>query len=117
MKVSTPTPTSNDHSHLMLNENACAAMVEPTSAPSITASAIGSAINPRAANEASSNAVAVELCSRPVRPTRETNPLPRPITCVVSTRRSAAPNARVMPVRTMRTPQSRSATLPMKGKQ
>ena len=112
----TPAPTSTDHSQVMLNENTCAAMVEPTSAPSITASAIGSAISPRAANEASSSAVAVELCSRPVRPTPATNALPRPVTRVAMMRRSAAPNARVMPVRTMRTPHSSSATPPTKAK-
>ena len=54
MNTSTPMATSTLHSHLISSENTCATMAEPTSAPSTTASASGSAIRPRAANEASS---------------------------------------------------------------
>ena len=112
MKVNTPTATRIVHSHLMSKEKICAATDEPTSAPSMTASASGSAIKPRPAKEASSKAVAVELCRMPVTPMPERNALMRVRVRVATTRRSAAPKARIMPVRTMRTPQSRSATLP-----
>ena len=57
----------------MSSENTCATIAEPTSAPSTTASASGSAIRPRAANEASSMVVAVELCRMPVMPTPAKN--------------------------------------------
>ena len=68
MNTSTPSATSTVHSHFTSNENTCATIAEPTSAPSMTASASGSAIRPRAANEASSSVVAVELCRMPVTP-------------------------------------------------
>ena len=74
MNTSTPSATSTVHSHFTSSENTCATMAEPTSAPSTTASAIGSAIRPRAANEASSIVVAVELCRMPVMPTPARNP-------------------------------------------
>ena len=68
MNSSTPSATSTVHSHFTSSENTCATTAEPTSAPRMTASASGSAISPRAANEASSKVVAVELCSTPVTP-------------------------------------------------
>ena len=110
--VNTPNATSNVHSHLMSNEKACAAIDEPTSAPSMTASASGSAIRPRPAKEASRRAVAVELCRMPVTPMPARNALMRVRVRVEMIRRSVAPKARIIPVRTIRTPQSRSATLP-----
>ena len=114
MKMSTPSATSTVQSHFTSSEKTCATSAEPTSAPSTTASAIGSAISPRAANEASSMVVAVELCRIPVMPTPAMNPPMRVRAYVEIARRSCEPNARVMPVRTMRTPQSSSATLPRK---
>ena len=88
MKVKTPTPTSSVHSHLMSKEKICAAIEEPTSAPSITASAIGSAIRPRPAKEASRSAVAVELCRMPVTPMPARNALMRVRVRVAMMRRS-----------------------------
>ena len=73
MNTSTPMATSTLHSHFTSSENTCATIAEPTSAPSTTASASGSAIRPRAANEASSIVVAVELCRMPVMPTPAKN--------------------------------------------
>ena len=68
MNTSTPIATSTVQSHFTSKENTCATIAEPTSAPRMTASASGSAIRPRPANEASSIVVAVELCRMPVTP-------------------------------------------------
>ena len=66
LKATTPAITPSAHSHLMSKANTCAISVVPTSAPSITASATGSAISPWPANEESNSAVAVALCSTAV---------------------------------------------------
>ncbi len=66
--TSTPIATSTVQNHFTSKENTCATIAEPTSAPRMTASASGSVIRPRPANEASSSVVAVELCRMPVTP-------------------------------------------------
>ena len=108
----TPSSRPTAHSHLISNANACATSVVPRSAPSITASATGRVTRPRPANEASSSAVAVALCRTAVMPRPAAKARNRSAEACASSDRSGPPNARVKPVRTMRTPQSSSATAP-----
>ena len=109
----TPAAIMSGDTQLRSNDRTCAVSVVPTLAPSMTASAIDSEISPRPAKEASSSAVAVLDCSTPVRPTPPANAVKRLREQAPIARRSAAPKARVRPVRTMRTPHRRRATLPM----
>src|SRR6185369_6472358 len=111
-KPITPAAIISGDSQPRLKERTWDVRVVPTLAPSMTASAIDSGINPRPANEASSNAVAVLDCSSPVRPRPPAKAVKRFLEQAPMTRRSDAPNARVSPVRTMRTPHSSRATLP-----
>ena len=108
----TPTAIMSGEIQPRLNDRTCAVSVVPTLAPSMTASAIDKGIRPRPAKEASSRAVAVLDCRMPVRPTPPAKAVNRLREQAPMARRSAAPNARVSPVRTMRTPQSSRQTLP-----
>ena len=112
-KEITPIATINGDSQERSNERTCEVSVVPILAPSMTAMAIDRVINPRPAKEATSSAVAVLDCRIAVRAT----PPPKAANLFFEqapiTRRKVAPNARVRPVRTMRTPHSRSATAPI----
>ncbi len=113
MNRTTPPATRTDHSHFTSKARIWATTVEPTSAPSIMASAVDRAIRPRPANEPTISAVAVLDCRRLV----TANPLKKAeaVLCDDSAtkRRSSEPSARTTPVRTMRTPHTSSATLPI----
>ena len=108
----TPAAIISGESQPRSNDRTCAVRVVPTLAPSMTASAIGSGIRPRPAKEETSSEVAVLDCSRPVRPMPPRKAVKRFLEQAAMARRSAAPKARVRPVRTMRTPHSSRATLP-----
>jgi hypothetical protein len=108
----TPTNSPAAQSHLMSKAKTCATSVVPTSAPSMMASAMGSVTRPRPAKDDSSRAVAVELCTMPVTPMPVAKAVMRSRDARASMARSVAPKVRVRPVRTMRTPHSRSATAP-----
>jgi hypothetical protein len=95
-----------------LNETSWAISDVPTSAPSMTASAIAVPTKPRAANDAVISAVAVELCSSDVTPRPQPNARNRLPSAEPMAARRSPPNARITPVRTMRSPQSRRATPP-----
>ena len=112
-KAITPVAIMSGETQVRSNDRTCAVSVVPTLAPSMTASAIESGMRPRPANDASSSAVAVLDCSTPVRPRPPANAVKRLREHAPIARRSAAPKARVRPVRTMRTPHSSRATLPM----
>jgi hypothetical protein len=109
----TPAAIISGETHVRSNDRTWAVRVVPTLAPSMTASAIDSVISPRPAKEASRSAVAVLDCSTPVRARPPPNAVKRLREQAPIARRSAAPKARVRPVRTMRTPHSSRATLPM----
>ncbi len=99
-------------SHVRSNDNTCTTIVVPTSAPKIIASAAAPPIKPRPAKDDKIRVVAVELCKTVV----TANPTPNPWiglpADIASMRRSSAPNERMTPVRTIRMPQSISATPP-----
>ena len=108
----TPTAIISGDSQRRSNDSTCEVSVVPTLAPSITERAMDRAIRPRPANEATSRAVAVLDCSRPVMPRPPAKAVKRLREQAAMPRRSAAPKARVRPVRTMRTPHSSKVTLP-----
>ena len=111
-KAMTPAPISSGDTQPRSNDRTWAAMVVPISAPSMMAKAIDSGIRPRPAKEETSSEVAVLDCSRPVTAMPPRKAVKRLREQAAMARRSAAPKARVSPVRTMRTPHSSSATLP-----
>ena len=113
LNSTTPMNSRAAQIHLISMEYTWATSAVPTSAPSMMASARGNVTSLRLANEASSSAVAVALCSKPVTPTPTANALARLEQALPSSERSEAPKARVMPVRTMRTLQRSSATPPI----
>src|SRR4051812_18902087 len=108
----TPAPINSGETQPRSNERIWAAIVVPTSAPSMTARAIDSGISPRAAKEETNSEVAVLDCSRPVTAMPPAKAVMRLREQVAMARRRVAPKARVRPVRTMRTPHSSKATLP-----
>ena len=108
----TPAPIRSGDTQPRSNDRTWAAMVVPISAPSMTAKAIDSGISPRPAKEETSSDVAVLDCRRPVTAMPPRKAVTRLREQAAMARRSAAPKARVSPVRTMRTPHSSSATLP-----
>ena len=109
----TPTAIIRGDTQPRSNDSTCAASVVPTSAPSMTAKAMESGISPRPAKDERSSAVAVLDCSRPVMAMPPRNAVKRLREQAAMACRSVAPKARVRPVRTMRTPHSSKATLPM----
>ena len=111
-KVMTPAPIRVGETQPRSKESTCAATVVPTSAPSMTASAIDRGMSPLPAKEESSKAVAVLDCSRPVMASPPAKAVKRLREQVAMARRSVAPKARVRPVRTMRTLHSSRHTLP-----
>ena len=64
MKAITPAMSSTGTRPERSKARACTTSVEPTSAPSITASAAESAMSPRSANDTTMSPVADELCTR-----------------------------------------------------
>ena len=97
-------------SHDKSSENTTAITLEPTSAPSITASAAGSAIRPWPTKEDTISAVAVLDCTTAVTPTPESAAVTGVRTLRAMIWRRLAPNTRKMPVRTSWVPQTSSAT-------
>ena len=108
----TPSVISTGDRIARLNETSWATSDVPTSAPSMTASAIAVPTKPRAANEAVISAVAVELCSRAVTPSPQPKARKRLPRAEPMAARRSPPNARITPVRTMRRPHSSRATPP-----
>ncbi len=111
-KTTTPKAAKTGQSEAILNASSCAAIVVPTSAPNITASAADSPISPRPAKEPTIIATAVLDCSITAAITPLPNALQRLRKADVSSRRNSGPSARVTPVRTIRMPQISNATLP-----
>ena len=71
MKSTTPTKIKSGDNHDRSNENTTAIKLVPTSAPSITASARGSATSPWPTKDDTINAVAVLDCTSAVTPMPE----------------------------------------------
>jgi len=93
----TPAAIISGDSQPRSNDRTCEVSVVPTLAPSITDKAMERAIRPRPAKEATSRAVAVLDCSRPVMPRPPAKAVKRLREQAAMPRRSAAPKARVSP--------------------
>ncbi len=109
----TPNAINTGESQATLNESAWTISVEPTSAPSISARPIAVVISPFPAKDDAISAVAVLLCSSPVMPKPMIHELKRLPAERDTQRCSVPPSDRLSPVRTIRTPQIRSATPPI----
>ena len=113
LKNSTPPPSSSTGtSRLRSNDRICTTRAEPKSAPSISASPVGTLSTPLPAKPAASTATAVELCSSTAIPAPTPAARSRPEPLSRSTRRSAGSWLRSIPVRTMRTAHNSSVTDP-----
>ena len=106
---STPTQISSGDSQARSRVSTRAISAVPTSAPSMIASAGGSAIRPWATKEVTSRAVALLLCTRAVTPMPAANACGRRATLWLRMRRSCEPYTRRMPVRTMWVPHTSRA--------
>ena len=113
-QVNSPTPTTSiaGTNALRSKASACTTMVEPMSAPSITAKAGASRISFRSAKLATSIAAADELCSAVATTTPLAQAVARLLVARAMSCRSRSPKARSMPVRTSRVDHSSSAMPP-----
>src|SRR5215208_5267251 len=109
MKAITPAMSSTGTRPERSKARACTTRVEPTSAPSITASAAESAISPRSANDTTMSPVADELCTALATPMPARQARSGLAVACATARRKRSPKARSTPVRTIRVAQSRSA--------
>src|SRR5215203_6023355 len=112
MKAITPAMSSTGTRPERSKARACTTRVEPTSAPSITASAAESAISPRSANDTTMSPVADELCTALATPMPARQARSGLAVACATARRKRSPKARSTPVRTIRVAQSRSAMPP-----
>ena len=110
-KKITPKRMRSGESHDRSSEKICAISAVPTSAPSMIASAAGSATRFCETNELVRSAVALDDCTIPVTPRPARSAEKRFVTLFESTRRRSAPNTRSTPVRTMCVPHTSRATL------
>lgn len=90
-KKTTPKKMASGESHERSSENTCAMSAEPTSAPSMIASAGGRAMRFCETKELVMRAVALEDCTRLVTPRPARNAEPRLETLFDRTRRRLAP--------------------------
>jgi hypothetical protein len=111
-KRAKPVMTATGDSQRRSMARSWAATAVPTSAPSITARAAARPIIRRSAKAPVMIAVAVELCSGTVMKRPAAAALKRLPAARRSTLRKDEPSARLTPVRTMRTPQSKRAMPP-----
>ena len=100
MNITTPTKISSGDSHDRSNEKTTAIIAEPTSAPSITASAAPVATRPLPTKLATIRQVAVADCTRLVTPRPASRARSRLLKLRDSTPRRFSPATRSMPVRT-----------------
>jgi hypothetical protein len=103
-KNTTPKKMSSGESQDRSSEKSCARSAVPTSAPSMIASAAGSAIRFWLTNELVMRAVALDDCTSPVTPMPARKAEPRVEVPFDRTRRKSEPNTRSTPVRTMCVP-------------
>ena len=111
----TPIRMNSGATREMSNDRNCTIRVVPTLAPSIAASPGTRSTSPPAAKPVTISPVAVLLCNTAVIPSPARNALPRLPSAVPRIRRRLGPNARWIPLWTICTPHSSSATDPARS--